>query len=412
MSAIAPKGWCPSLFAPMPAGDGWLARIKPPRAILTTVAARALAQAATRFGNGAIALTNRANVQVRGLVPDGLAPFAKAMVGAGLADATPAVERRRAVIYPPLAGADPSASQDAVAMAAAIESSLSNDPRFRGLPAKFSVAVDGGGLLPLVGTNADIVVALQEETCLITPAGSEVAGRASPIHAHRAVLQLVLAFQEMAGEHAPPLRRIRMLVATIGAAGLLSAAGFGTIEPVPLRAIPKAVGWLPYPDSAYGAFGVGLPFGTVAASVLAKLADLAERFGNSELRLTPWRSLAIPGVEEPKAAALQAAAIALGLVVDSRDPRHAIVTCTGKPGCAAASVDVRSDALLLLPLNLSGPVHVSGCAKGCAHPAAAPITLVGEAGLYDIVRNGSARDAASACGLTMREAAALLGVEA
>ena len=38
-------------------------------------------------------------------------------------------------------------------------------------------------------------------------------------------------------------------------------------------------------------------------------------------------------------------------------------------------------------------LHISGCAKGCAHPAAAPLTLVATADGFDLIRDGSARDA-------------------
>ena len=36
---------------------------------------------------------------------------------------------------------------------------------------------------------------------------------------------------------------------------------------------------------------------------------------------------------------------------------------------------------------------MSGCAKGCAHPAAASITLVGTPDGFDLVRQGNARQA-------------------
>jgi len=38
-------------------------------------------------------------------------------------------------------------------------------------------------------------------------------------------------------------------------------------------------------------------------------------------------------------------------------------------------------------------LHVSGCAKGCARQAAAPLTLIAHEGLYDLVANQTARDA-------------------
>jgi precorrin-3B synthase len=41
-------------------------------------------------------------------------------------------------------------------------------------------------------------------------------------------------------------------------------------------------------------------------------------------------------------------------------------------------------------------LHVSGCAKGCAHPGPADLTLVGqENGCYGLVVGGTARDPAA-----------------
>ena len=45
------------------------------------------------------------------------------------------------------------------------------------------------------------------------------------------------------------------------------------------------------------------------------------------------------------------------------------------------------------------PVHVSGCAKGCAHPGPAALTLVGAEGRYDLVMDGRAGDMPVATGL-------------
>ncbi|WP_434624143.1 hypothetical protein [Azospirillum sp. B2RO_4] len=40
-------------------------------------------------------------------------------------------------------------------------------------------------------------------------------------------------------------------------------------------------------------------------------------------------------------------------------------------------------------------VHVSGCAKGCAHPAIADVTLTARDGVYDVALNAKPGDAAS-----------------
>ena len=123
------RGWCPSIHEPMPSGDGLLVRVKPPGGRLPDTALRAIADAAARYGNGAIDLTSRGNLQIRGLTSHTAPAFAAAMITAGLADPDPARERRRNVIAVP-------PCDDA--LVAAIEDALATIP---GLAPKFCVAV-------------------------------------------------------------------------------------------------------------------------------------------------------------------------------------------------------------------------------------------------------------------------------
>jgi sulfite reductase beta subunit-like hemoprotein len=101
-----------------------------------------------------------------------------------------------------------------------------------------------------------------------------------------------------------------------------------------------------------------------------------------------------------------AAAHDLGLILDLADPRRRVAACVGAPACASASTDVRIAAEQFAPLVGEGSfLHVSGCAKGCAHPRPAPVTLVGRDGLYDLVRNGGPSDTPVAMALTLDAAA-------
>src|SRR5207245_11810110 len=114
-------GWCPSLFEPMASGDGLLARVKPPLGRMSAEAARAMAAASRRWGNGQLDLTNRAALQVRGLSEASLPPFQDAILAAGLAHADPAVERRRNLVVSPLA------SPSGVALAIELERWIADD---------------------------------------------------------------------------------------------------------------------------------------------------------------------------------------------------------------------------------------------------------------------------------------------
>jgi precorrin-3B synthase len=371
MNAIMPKGWCPGVYQAMASGDGLLVRIKPPGSLLTADATLQLSAAAGLHGNGVVELTSRAAIQVRGLSTMQLAPFAAAMVSAGLADADPDVERRRTVIVAPLA------ADDVRSIAAQIESRLIRDPRLAALPAKFAVAVDGG-MLPLSDIGANIQIICGDATCLVTLMGT----RDAVTVAANEVADTVARFAQLLPD--TDVRR--------------------TSTPREL----KAIGWLPYRDGEHGAFGVGLPYGATTSAVMTALALLAKQYADGTLRVTPWRALVLPGVPAAAVTQLRDAGDALGLIVDPMDPRLAVIACPGQPACASATVPARTDAMRLVALGLPRTVHVSGCAKGCAHSGPARITLIGENGRYGIVRNGRPSDVPSMGGLTIDQVIAAL----
>ena len=87
----------------------------------------------------------------------------------------------------------------------------------------------------------------------------------------------------------------------------------------------------------------------------------------------------------------------LGFIVRADDPRRYVVACAGAPICASAHIAARAIGPVIAAcaasyLDGSFKIHVSGCAKGCAHPAKAALTVVGTATSCALVADGSARD--------------------
>ncbi len=361
------RGWCPTLFEPMQSGDGLLVRVKPPGGRLAPQQAQALAAAAARDGNGAIELTARANIQVRGLSAASAPHFARAMVEAGLAVADVAAERRRSVAVAPLADVA------TIAVASALEARLVADSSLAALPGKFGFAV------AVPAMSADVRLHRADGVWLVWPDGAAVAVL-SDDPAGDAV-RLAHGFLAVA----PGAKRMR----DAPAAPVFAAAGLRAAVAVPETDAPRVVG----PFDA--GFGVGLPFGAMDAQTLAALAACGT------LWVTPWRAVVGP----PGCAAL---AVALGLIVDPTDPRRAVAACPGRPACMAALADVRADAATLAQRFPGLALHVSGCAKGCAHPGPAAVTLVAGADGYALVREGNAAATPLRRGLTLEAAAAMI----
>jgi precorrin-3B synthase len=64
------------------------------------------------------------------------------------------------------------------------------------------------------------------------------------------------------------------------------------------------------------------------------------------------------------------------LITTPDDPRLRVLACSGAPACPQALQETRALARRLAPFVPQGKVlHVSGCGKGCAHPAVADLTL-------------------------------------
>ena len=101
-----------------------------------------------------------------------------------------------------------------------------------------------------------------------------------------------------------------------------------------------------------------------------------------------------------------------GLTTDSADPILRVTACTGAPACPQALGDTRQLGRKLATALAPGQtLHLSGCAKGCAHPSPAPLTLTAVAYGYDLIRDGLASDTPSLTGLSPQALPDLLKAE-
>ena len=115
------------------------------------------------------------------------------------------------------------------------------------------------------------------------------------------------------------------------------------------------------------------------------------------MRVAPGRVLIIIGLTRQTSVSFAAAAEALGFIVHADDPRRHVVACAGAPICASAVIAARAIAPQIAAaatphLDGSFKIHISGCAKGCAHPAPAALTIVGTTSGCAFIANGSTRD--------------------
>jgi precorrin-3B synthase len=143
------------------------------------------------------------------------------------------------------------------------------------------------------------------------------------------------------------------------------------------------------------AVGIGLPFGHCDAVTMEALLELANRQDVAGVRTAPGRVLLLIGAPPAHMDRLWAQAVSLGFVIDPHDPRRQVVACPGSPVCASGQIPARVLAPVVAQaadaaahLGSGEVIHVSGCSKGCAHPAPSAVTIVGAAGMCDVQVDG------------------------
>ncbi len=368
-----------------------LMRVRLPGGAITPARLRAVADVAEQFGSGTVELTARANLQIRGLAQAAVPAAAAHLVRHGLADADPARDARRDVVGPPLAGHDPTELADMGAAVADVARLLAAAPGLEGLPPKFCVVVDGGGVASVRGVPADVALGavrtVESDIVVQVELGrplDEGDGRVACIPVGDLGPVVVAAARRCAQEG----ERMATLVERAGRADLLGSL----TTRIEIR-------WVPAPrphiaDAPIGAVGharadrVNLGaaplLGRTVPAALRSVAALVEDT-NAQIRCTPWRGIVVLGIARAEQATAVAALARVGFSPDPADPAHLVSACVGLPGCASSRADTgrAARALLDAPGALTGRIHLSGCEKRCGANAKRVVVAVDD-GTFEI----------------------------
>ncbi|KUJ85561.1 cobalamin biosynthesis protein CobG [Ruegeria marisrubri] len=360
------QGWCPGAHRPMMSGDGLVVRVRPRLARLSAAQTLGLCDLALRFGNGTIDLTNRANLQLRGVAEADHQALLAELSALNLLDAEPDLETRRNILVSPL-------YQPGDLTARLTQALIDRLVDLPALPAKFGFAVDTGVARLLAGDSADIRLERGPLGLILRADGAETGCLVTEDDAIDRVIELARWFSD---RFTSDTRRMARLIA---------------VHDLPQEWQGHAPGpTAPAPQPSNNDIGpiYGAAFGQLPA---AELRALVEASGAAALRVTPWRLFLLEG-----GAVIPAPAF----VTDGADPLLTTDACPGAPFCPQAQAETRAIARALAP-RVSGSLHVSGCAKGCARMSPAKVTLVGNDGRFDLVKNGRAGDEPSLRGLDM-----------
>lgn len=366
MTGPVDQGQTPGALRPVMSGDGLAVRLRPWAGRLRRAHADAIATLAAAHGNGLIDLTPGGNLQIRGVSEDRLPALLKGLGAMSLLDPGPEAEARRNVLVTPFWQTGEETPEIADILSHALIAPVAPT-----LPEGFTFAVDTGRQPVLQGAPADIRLEQDAGGGLILCADGGTHGQlVTSDNIVEEALALAEWFVAQRGPH--------QTMAQVLAAGAQLPPGF--IVPRQKQTYGPRPGFTPL-----GAM-VGLAFGQLPARTLAALAK------HGGLRLTPWRMLLVESARQlPKVP---------GVITDPADPLLRVVACTGAPDCPNGLARTRPLARSLAGQLAEGQfLHVSGCARGCAYPQAAALTVTATREGFNLVRGGLASDPPDASNL-------------
>jgi ferredoxin-nitrite reductase len=132
--------------------------------------------------------------------------------------------------------------------------------------------------------------------------------------------------------------------------------------------------------------GLLVPVGRITTAQMRGVADLAERYGSGDIRVTTGQNLIIPNIPETRIGALSDEPLFQELPYDPSPIMRGLVACTGIDYCGLALIETKGYAIevarelerrtagrKLQPLTM----HWSGCPAGCGMHQVATIGLQG-----------------------------------
>ncbi|MGH3957515.1 precorrin-3B synthase [Mycobacterium sp.] len=357
---------CPGALQVHRAADGALARVRLPGGMIRPAQLAALASVSSRLGSGALELTARGNVQIRGIT--NAAALADEVAAAGLLPSA-THERVRNIVASPLSGRLGGLA-DVRGWVGELDAAIQAEQALVTLPGRFWFGIDDGRG-DVSGLGTDVGVHLLDDGAALLLAGRDTGVRLSSADVVSAMVTVAMRFVDSRGK--------AWRVAELDDPGALMP-GFELSDARFTGGVPPPVGWIEQDDGRIALSAV-VPLGVMPARVAEYLAAL-----DAPLVITPWRSVLVCDLDEAVADTALRVLAPLGPVFDENSPWVSVSACVGSPGCARSAADVRADAVAAAQTGDAGTRrHFVGCERACGSPPTGEVLVATRDG-YRVLR--------------------------
>ena len=398
------------------ATEYFMMRIGLPNGLLTSHQLRVIGELTRKYARNLADITTRQNIQLHWLTIESLPEVVDALTEIGLSPKGACGDVVRNVTGCPLAGLDGHELIDASPLAVEIAHGLTANPEFYNLPRKFKITATGCPLWCSYPEINDVALtAIKREVNGLEEIGYtlRVGGGLStephiavripafiPQDKAYAVVEAVLRIFKEQQELRENRTRARMKylfmrhgwTAETMLEAIESKIGY-KLDPspvdedvVPADVYRDHIGVTPQQQPGLSAVGASVMGGRLTGDQLIQLADLAEQFGDGQLRATIMQNLVIANVPNARTRDLVHALGEIGLHVEVTPFWRGAIACTGTEFCKLAIAETKTFSKWLtseMEERLPGfdqqiKLHVTGCTNSCGQAWIADIGLEGK----------------------------------
>ena len=398
------------VFLRNPTPGFFMIRVRIPNGMTSADQLRVLATIAKSHGNGLIDLTTRQQVQLRHIRIESVPAVFDALEAVGLTTLQTGMDNIRNIMGCAVAGLSPTEILDASTVVKAFTDHFVGNREFTNLPRKFNVAI--------TGCSENCLHAETQDLALI-PAGRDLGDRkeigfnilvggklgsggyriASPLdvfirpeEAVEVCAAIVLLYRDHGNRELRTQNRLAFLIDEWGEVRFrkeLEARLRRALSPAgtDLRRAGKNdhAGIFRQKQLGLNYVGLKVAVGRITTENLLGVAELAERYGTGEVRISPTQTVIVPNITDRYLGNLLEEPLLKVLPYNASEVFKGLVSCVGNDYCNLAVIETKSRALAVaqqLEHTLSGvkpiTMHWSGCPAGCGNHLVADIGLLGK----------------------------------
>ncbi|HEX6500881.1 MAG TPA: nitrite/sulfite reductase [Micromonosporaceae bacterium] len=366
---------------------------------------RAIADVSQRYARDTADVTDRQNIQLHWVRIEDVPTIWRQLESVGLRTTEACGDCPRVIVGSPVAGVAEEEVLDATGALREISERFIGEPTFANLPRKYKTSISWLPDVPYEANDVAFVGVVHPE---YGPGFDVWVGgglSTNPMLAQRLGVWVPLSdlvevwigvtsiFRDYGYRRMRNRARLKFLVADWGVARFRQVLETEYLHRPLLDGPAPTLPARPYDhlgphrqkDGRYYV-GVNPVVGRVSGSLLAKLADVMEKYGSGRVRTTPYQRLIVLDVDEPDVEPLIEDLAAIGLQARPSSWRRGVLACTGIEYCKLAIVETKQlgiDLVADLEKRLAGldvdiTVNINGCPNACARTQVADIGLKGQ----------------------------------